>query len=145
MKALARMSYQDWTAKINKPRRISNQLNVMLVRFPKPNPRIEANLRWGNSRIEQSLLAFFQVNKNVLNHIVVLRVILHRLRSALHVHRTHAGLGSEGHVQHFWIALQSRDIVNDLRAGIDCGLSDNLLWRYRSKVKPFESLDHSFF
>ena len=53
--------------------------------------------------------------------IIIVRILLHGARCASHVHENNGACALRRDVRHIIIALQRRDIVDDLRAGRDGG------------------------
>ena len=70
--------------------------------------------------------------KNLFDYIVILRIALHRLRRALHVHRTDTAAARDNQRAHRRIG-QSGHVVDRLRAGIKASGGDDRDLMYQRK------------
>lgn len=108
-----------------------HQGDVVLVRLPEADAGVEADSFAVDAGSEESVAALAEVVVDFGDDVGVGRVVLHRLRRPLHVHRADAGLSFASDGNHLRVAGQPRDVVDDLRSGSDGRAGDG----------PFGSVD----
>lgn len=118
--SLTGMADQQRASESVKPSAVANELQVMLVRFAKPDSRVEADPLHINTLRHQRIASLCQVPIDILHDIVITRFDLHCQRRPLHVHGTQARTTLPGNLDHPGISFQSRHIVNDLSPQLDC-------------------------
>ena len=106
---------------------IGHERDVVLVRFAEADARIEADSLACDAGRDERVAPLAQILADFRNDVGVGRVVLHRLRRALHVHRANAGRRIDGDLHHFRIAFQAGDVVDDFRAGLDRGAGNRRL------------------
>ena len=89
---LAGMPYQQGTTQLVKPLALDQQIQVMLMAFPESYANIQADMLGIDTGINQVIPTLLQVCIDFLDHVLVMRGVLHGLRIALHMHGTQTGL-----------------------------------------------------
>lgn len=85
-KTFTRMSDEQRTAQVVESIAIPGQHDVVFMGFSKSNSRIETNPGQINARRHKRISPGPEISKDVLDDVAIRRVVLHRLRRALHVH-----------------------------------------------------------
>ena len=87
---------------------MAHERDVVLVRFAEADARVEADPLARNAGRHERVAPLAQVLAHFGDDVGVRRIVLHRLRRALHVHRAHAGARLDGHVDHLPDRLPGR-------------------------------------
>ena len=93
----------------------------MIQALAEPQSGIEHHVFSGHARLRQSLQSLAEEFIHRLHHVVVVRVLLHRLRGALHVHRDVACARRGDRAPHLGVRAMGGDVVDQTRAGVQRG------------------------
>ena len=119
--AFAGNGNHDRVAQARKLLEVAYELESLRSRFAEARARVDADaLRRHAGGLEHGRLVA-QVIAHLGDHIVVLRVLLHGARLALHVHDHHAAIAFGGNLHHGRIA-EARHVVDDGGAGFHARL-----------------------
>jgi hypothetical protein len=113
------MADEDRHAEVEKLARTGHEFEIVGMGLAESDPRIEADPVEWDPRGEERVATLLEVDVDIAHDVVVAGIDLHRLWRALHVHGTDAGTRIEGDAEHVRVALQARDIVDDLGAQFD--------------------------
>jgi hypothetical protein len=106
---------------------VGGQRDVVFMRLAEADAGIQANPVSLDAGRDQSIAPFGQIMKDLVDHVVIRWIDLHRLRSALHVHRHNSRAAFHGHMDHLRITFESRDVIDDFGAGFDRSASHHRL------------------
>jgi hypothetical protein len=112
--ALAGVADKDRRAQVEEAGRVGHQLAIVGVRLAEADAGVEANFFQRDAGREQGVAPGRKAGVDFGHHVVIPRLVLHRLRRAPHVHGTDAGAALTGDVEHVGIALQAGHIIDDL-------------------------------
>ena len=100
----------------------------MVAGLTKADPWIHANTLGRNAVRHQRLDALPEIRADIDHHIVIVRVVLHRPRIALHMHHADIDLGVAHDRDHARIERQRRDVIDHRGPGSNRRLSDCTLF-----------------
>ena len=87
----------------------------MHEQLTKPDAGIKDDLAFFNSGLHGRRDPFIEKFRDLCHRVAIRRLVLHRLRSALHMHEHDSGAGLRNHRSHFRIELQCAHVVDDGR------------------------------
>src|SRR5262245_57476392 len=104
------MSNADRPANFLKAMDIPQDFEIVRGGFSETDPRVDDDLRGGNSLLLKLCQAASQEAADILDNVVVLRIVLHRRRRSADVHADDTGLclGTDG--GHLGIKRQSGNV-----------------------------------
>ena len=105
-----------------RPSRFPNKARLCSEVFPKPIPG-SRQMRSANASFGGPRRRHHQLVVNVVDHVVVSRLVLHRPGRALHVHDHHPGRRFDAHLGHSRFP-QPVDVIDDLSPRLDGGGGD---------------------
>lgn len=97
--------------------------------LPEADPRVDQDPLGGDPRINGRVDALGKEGADVLHHVVVGRVLLHRLRTPLHVHQRDEAVRLRDDLGHSHVAPKCADVVHQDRSGGESRLCDDRLRR----------------
>jgi hypothetical protein len=119
------------------------KLEVLEDGLAEAEPGIEADPLLGDARIDGEAEAFLQEGGDLLGHVVVRRVELHRPRLALHVHQAKIGAGGSDHAGQLGVAAECGHVVHELGAELGRPAGNLGLGRVdRDRNLALERLEH---
>lgn len=111
----ARKSGKNRKALCFQQRQVSQQLKVVLQGFSEAETRVENDLLSSDTNLFARAHALLKKIDDFLRHVLVLRVLLHGGRLALHVHKAHREPAIGCCLQRTW-AQQCTNIIDDARS-----------------------------
>jgi len=96
----------------------------MIEGFAKTDSWIEHQRLRRNAGVHRFVKLLGQKVTHFAHHIGVLRILLHGLGRSLHVHQYHRNIFARRKSDHRRVKTQRTDIVDDVRAGIQCRAGD---------------------
>src|SRR3954464_14190253 len=96
------------------PPAVGHEADIVLMRFAKADARIEADSLASDAGSNQRVAPLSEILMHFINDVPVLRLLLHLLRFAMHLHDAAPRAAFSSDCDHLRIAAQPRDIVDDL-------------------------------
>lgn len=93
----------------------SQQSEVVLWLLPETNSWVNGDAVRGHAVAYRGGNPLSKKFNNLGDHIVVMRILLHRPRLPLHMHENNSRSGTRCQLCHLWIVQQRGDIVDDIR------------------------------
>ena len=115
--ALARGAEHDRPPELPQPREPAQQRQVVSDGLAEADAGVDQDLLLGDAVLRREHHALLEEGADVVDDVVVVRLPLHRLRFALHVHEDHRTAGVGDDVDHLRIHPESAHVVDDRDAG----------------------------
>ena len=109
--------------------RARQDFQIVIERLAEADPRIDEDLRRGDSGGNGRVAKGAQLTPNLAHHVIILNVLLHRGRVAAHVHEDDRHFCHRGHGGHSGRVAKRAHVVDDVRAGSNCFLRHRSLSR----------------
>jgi hypothetical protein len=122
------------------------QLEVVIDRLPEANPRVEHDPLLCHPFPDRERHPILEEGRNLADHVLVSRSLLHRPRLSKHVHQAAIGAGSGDHACHVGVPAQGAHIIDQRRTRFDRRPRDSSLRRVDRDlgcaVTTTQRLDH---
>ena len=113
------ISHQQRALQRVKSPALRQQREIVLVGLAEADARVKTDPLGATSPAASGRRPLEEIPADVLYHIVVNRIVLHRGGCASHMHYTHAYLTCQRRGDHLPVRLQAAHVVDDLRAGFN--------------------------
>lgn len=103
---------------------LCEQCKIVLVSFPKAKTGIKADRVGVQAELGEFHETLLEKVSDVIYDVLILRVYLHGLRVALHMHDHHTGMILPCDCGHLFVPKQAADIIDDDGSGVQALLGD---------------------
>src|SRR6266567_4043192 len=122
--SFARGTHQERIAELCQLRQLLQHFVILREALAEPDARVKDDLRFCNPGFARRLHGLTQPSHDIFHDVPRKSSLLHGSRLPAHMHQDERHAAARANLGDARVSLQSGNIIDDLRAGVECGLRD---------------------